>query len=96
MKTSTQQRSSTITKLMMALAITSVLGSFAIAPAQADDDRFHHDDHRDWHDHDHHHYHRDHDRIYVAPTPVYAPPPVYYAPPEPSAGISIVLPIHIH
>jgi Ni/Co efflux regulator RcnB len=108
MKTSTkplQKSSSIISKLMMALVISSALGS--VAPAFADpydhdrhdDRRDWHDDHRDWHD-DHRDWHHgrhwdrdDHDHYYA--TPVYVPPPVYYAPPEPYGGISIVLPIHI-
>ncbi|HEY7985458.1 MAG TPA: hypothetical protein VIE17_00915 [Methylophilaceae bacterium] len=99
MKTSTQQSKqprSIVGKLMMALLISSALGSVtpALADPYYDHDRDHHYDHRDWH-HDHRHWDRyDHDRVYVEPTPVYAPPPVYYAP-APSAGISVVLPIHI-
>jgi hypothetical protein len=98
MKTSAKQFSSAISKTVVALAITSVLGSICITPALADNDD-HHDNDR--HGRYEHHHHRDYDNDYYYTTPVYAPPPVYYAPPpvyyapRERSGVSIVFPIDI-
>jgi Ni/Co efflux regulator RcnB len=104
MKTSTKQaRNSrpTISKIVMALAVASVMGGMAITPAFAADN------HRD---NNHRQVHRDNGRhngewrgdrndrrgyqqSYYYSQPVYAPPPVYYDP-QPSAGISLVFPLN--
>ena len=104
MKTSTKQaRNSgpTISKIVMALAVASVIGGMAITPAFAADN------HRD---NNHRQVHRDNGRhngewrgdrndrrgyqqSYYYSQPVYAPPPVYYDP-QPSAGISLVFPLN--
>ena len=101
MKTSTKQVRNlrpTISKIVMALAVASVMGGMAITPALAKDN---HDrqGHRDngWHkgqakgDRDR----RDYRPSYYYPQPVYVPPPVYYAPQQ-SPGISFFFPLDIH
>jgi len=108
MKTSTKQPRNfrpTISKVVMAFAVASVMGGMAITPALADND------HRG---NNHRQVHRDNGRhngewrgdrhrgfvqpyIYSQPyyaEPVYVPPPVYYAP-QPSPGISLFLPLNI-
>lgn len=79
-------------KLVLALAVASLIGGVA-ASARADDDwrrREHIERERDWRVH--------HRRpVYVAPPPayVYAPPPVVYAPPPPPSGINLIFPLNI-
>jgi len=93
-----------VTKVMLTIALGVVMGGLVIAPAFADDNRGH--DERDYRNHDegrhHHRYHHHTTYYYEEPgyypyyeQPVYAPPPVYYAP-EPSPGINLFFPIHIH
>jgi hypothetical protein len=111
MKTSTKQARNfgpTISKIVMALGVASVMGGMAITPALADND------HRG---NNHRQVHRDNGRhngewrgdrndrrgyqqsyYYSQPSyyysqPVYAPPPVYYDP-QPSAGINLVFPLN--
>jgi hypothetical protein len=104
MKTSTTQARNfrlTISKILTALAVASVMGGIAITPAFAKDNDHRHG-HRDngWHKGE---WHGDRDRreyrpVYQAPyyysQPVYAPPPVYYAPPQ-SPGVSLFFPLNI-
>jgi hypothetical protein len=97
MKLTTKQSSLVPGKIMIAFALTSLLGGAFITPALARDDRGHQD--RGWHKGDqrhHHRYDRNDDRgrrdRYYYSSPVYAPAPVYY-PPEPSPGISIFFPL---
>ena len=109
MKTSTKQARNfrpTISKIVMAFAVASVMGGMALTPALADNDR--RDNHRQVHrDNGRHNGEwrgdRHYRRVYQDPyyysqpyyaQPVYAPPPVYYAP-QPSAGVSIFLPLNI-
>ena len=47
MKTSTKQFRPTISKIMMALALASIIGGISITPALAKDNDGHHD--RGWH-----------------------------------------------
>jgi hypothetical protein len=103
MNTSTNQARNlrpTISKIVMALTLASVLGGMAITPAFGDnDDRQGHQD-KGWHkgerqsDRDRREYRPVYEYPYYYAQPVYAPPPVYYAP-EPSPGISIFLPLDI-
>ena len=93
-------------KLLMALAVISVLGVTVTVARASDDflrDRERQND-RGWqkgerHDEHHRSHRRDHRRPpvvedrYYEPTPVYAPP-VVVAPPPPPPGISIIFPIH--
>jgi hypothetical protein len=95
MKTSTNQALNfrpTISKIVMALAVVSVLGGMAITPALADNDG-----RQVRRDNGRHHGDRDR-RVYRHPynyaQPVYAPPPVYYAPQQ-SPGISFFFPLDI-
>ena len=100
MKTSTNQARNlrpTISKIVMTLAIASVMGGMAITPALGDNRQGHQD--RGMHKGE-----RQGDRERLSTglcisalnysQPVYAPPPVYYAP-EPSPGISLFLPLNI-
>lgn len=108
MKTSTKQArnfSPTISKIVMALAVASVMGGMAMTPALAKDkhDRQGHRDNGrhngEWRgDRDDRRgyqqpYYYEHPSYYSQP--VYAPPPVYYAPQQ-SPGISFFLPLNIH
>jgi hypothetical protein len=99
MKTSTNQVRNfrpAISKLVMALAVTSVMGAMAVTPALArdyDDRRGHRDNGR--HRGERHDYRPVYRQPYYYSEPVYAPPPVYYAPQQ-SPGISIFLPLDIH
>jgi len=102
MKSSTKQARNfrpTISRIVTALAVASVMGGMAMTPAFAKD----HDD-RQWHrDNGRHNgqWRGDHnDRYgyqhpYNYSQPVYAPPPVYYAPQQ-SPGISFFIPLDIH
>jgi hypothetical protein len=91
----------TIGRIMMALALASVMGSIAVTPAhgKGNDDRRGYQgkggqrgEQRGNRDR------REYRPEYVQPNyysqPVYAPPPVYYAP-QPSPGISLFLPLNI-
>jgi Ni/Co efflux regulator RcnB len=104
MKTSTNQARKlrpTISKIVMALAVASVMGGTSITPAIADNDHRannHRQVHRDNGRHnDERRGDRDDRRGYQQPyyysQPVYAPPPVYYDP-RPSAGINLVFPLN--
>lgn len=92
-------------KIVLALAVASVMGAMAVTPAIARDNN----DRRGHQDQGLHkgQYKNDRDRresrpvyrpVYRQPyyysQPVYAPPPVYYEP-EPSPGISLFLPLNI-
>jgi hypothetical protein len=100
MKTSTNQARNlrpAISKIVMTLAIASVMGGMAITPALGDNRQGHQD--RGMHkgerqgDRERHEHRPVYQRPYYS-QPVYAPPPVYYAP-EPSPGISLFLPLNI-
>ena len=109
MKLSTKQFRPTVSKVMMALTIATVVGATSMTSAFAKDKDDHHDngrhrgqqrsernDHRDWRAP----YTRSAPSYYYsAPSyyhsePVYAPPPVYYAP-QPTPGISLFVPLDI-
>jgi hypothetical protein len=105
MKTSTQQAKNfrpTIHKIVMALALVSLMGSMSMTPALSRDegDRRGHAD-KGWHkgeqqgDRGRREYRPEYQHPYRYAQPVYAPPPVYYAPP-PSPGISLFFPLDIH
>ena len=99
MKTTTQARNfrPTISRIVMALAVASVMGGMAITPALArnnDDRQVHRDNGRhngQWRGN---HNRRGYQQPYYS-QPVYAPPPVYYAPQQ-SPGISFFIPLDIH
>jgi hypothetical protein len=97
MKPSTQQfrqLSSTTSKIMMALALASVLGGTSITPALGKGNDARHD--KGWHKGEQRSVIRNDYRgrrdPYYYSAPVYAPPPVYYAP-QPSPGISLFFPL---
>src|ERR1019366_667215 len=104
MTTSTNQaRNSrpTISKIVMALAVASVMGSMAITPALAknDKDRKGHQDqglHKGQYKGEREQpvYRPVYQDPYRYSQPVYAPPPVYYEP-QPSPGISLFFPLDI-
>ena len=108
MKTSTKQASNfrpTISKVVMALAVASVMSGMAITPALAKDN-----DNRQGHrdnglhkgqskgDRDRPEYRPVYQPVYEHPyyysQPVYVPPPVYYTP-QPSPGISLFFPLDL-
>ena len=104
MKTSTKQARNfgpTISKIVMALGVASVMGGMAITPALADNDHRgnnHRQVHRDNGRHNgewrgDRNDRRGYQQSYYYSQPVYAPPPVYYDP-QPSAGISLVFPLN--
>jgi Ni/Co efflux regulator RcnB len=112
MKTSTNQARNfrpTISKIVMALAVASVIGGMAITPAlgqnnesraRAAQDRGRNSD-RNQNDNRNRNDRRDqrayrpaYQHPYRYSQPVYAPPPVYYDP-QPSPGISLVFPLDI-
>ena len=85
-----------VSKIMMGLALTTMIGITDVAPALARNDK--HDNRRyeergRGHDRGHYVYERGRRvyRPYYYSEPVYVPPPVIYAPP-PAPGISIWLP----
>ena len=95
MKTSTKQARNfrpTISKIVMALAVASVMGGMAITPALGANRQGHQD--KGWHkgqsqgDRNR----REYRPVYQHPQPVYAPPPVYYTPQQ-SPGISFFFPL---
>ena len=98
MKLSTKQfrqLSPTIGKIMMALALASVLGATSITPALGKHNDRHHD--KGWHKGQQRgergdYYYRDRRDPYYYSAPVYVPEPVYYAP-QPSVGISLFFPL---
>jgi hypothetical protein len=109
MKTSTKQAKDfrpTIRKIVLALALVSVMGGMSMSPALSkdDDDRRGHAD-KGWHKGE---WRGDRDEwrdvrpvyrpVYVEPyyysRPVYVPPPVYY-PPQQSPGINLFFPLEI-
>jgi hypothetical protein len=105
MKTSTNQARNlrpTISKIVMALAVASVMGGMAITPALGDNRKGHQDQglHKGQFkgDRDRRVYQPVYRPVYQDPyrysQPVYAPPPVYYDP-QPSAGISLFFPLDI-
>jgi hypothetical protein len=91
MKTSTNQARNfrpTISKIMMAITLASVMGGISVTPALArDNDRRDERGRREQHRPVYRH-------PYNYSRPVYAPPPVYYAPQQ-SPGISFFLPLDI-
>jgi hypothetical protein len=108
MKTSTNQARNfkpTISKIVMALAVASVMGGMAITPALGKDNdnrKGHRDNDRQVHrDNGRHNgewrgernVRRGYQQPYYYSQPVYAPPPVYYDP-QPSAGINLVFPLN--
>ncbi len=106
MKTSTNQARNlrpTISKIVMALAVASVMGGMAITPALGDNRKGHQDQglHKGQNkgDRDRPEYRSVYQPVYQEPyryysEPVYAPPPVYYDP-QPSPGISLFFPLDI-
>jgi len=108
MKTSTHQARNlrpTISKIVMALAVASVMGATAMTPAlgKGNDDRKGHQDqglHKGQYKgaREQPAYRPVYRPVYQEPyrysQPVYAPPPVYYEP-QPSAGISLFFPLDI-
>ena len=96
-------------KIVLALAVASVMGAMAVTPAIARDnnDRRGHQDqglHKGQYKNDRYRresrpvyrpaYRPVYQHPYYYSQPVYAPPPVYYEP-EPSPGISLFLPLNI-
>ena len=90
-------------KIVLALAVASVMGAVAMTPARADNNRKEHQDqglHKGQYKNDRGRresrpvYRPVYRQPYYYSQPVYAPPPVYYAP-EPSPGISLFLPLNI-
>lgn len=88
-------------RLVIALALASVIGGTAFTPAFADNDGDH-GDRGNRHRHRHHvvrsyypEYGRSYGYYYGYSQPVYVPPPVYY-PPEQSPGINLIFPVRIH
>lgn len=86
--------SSTVGKIVMALACASMIGGIFITPAFSDD-------HGRREGYQKHRRYKQSRRVYQPPRryyysePVYAPPPVvYYPEPYQSPGISIVFPFH--
>ena len=105
MKTSTNQASNcrpTISKIVMALAVASVMGGMAITPALGDNRKGHQDQglHKGQLKNARARsvYQPVYRPVYQEPyrysEPVYAPPPVYYEP-QPSPGISLFFPLDI-
>ena len=104
MKTSTTQTRNftpAVGRIVTALAVASVMGGTAIAPALADnhDREWHRDNGRhngEWRgDRGRREFRPQYQPPYYYAQPVYAPPPVYYAP-QPSPGISFFFPLDIH
>jgi hypothetical protein len=107
MKTSTNQaRNSrpTISKIVMALAVASVMGAMAVTPALGDNRKGHQDQglHKGQFkgDRDRREYRPVYQPVYQPSynyysQPVYAPPPVYYEP-QASPGISLFFPLNFN
>ena len=101
MKTSTNQARNfrpTISKIVTALAVASVMGAMAMTPALGDNRKGHQDQglHKGQSkgDRDRPVYRPVYQEPYRYSQPVYAPPPVYYEPQQ-SAGISLFFPLDI-
>ena len=101
MKTSTNQARNfrpTISKIVTALAVASVMGAMAMTPALGDNRKGHQDQglHKGQSkgDRDRREYRPVYQQPYYYSQPVYVPPPVYYAPQQ-SPGISFFLPLDI-
>jgi hypothetical protein len=91
MKTSTKQArnlSPTIGKIVMALALASVMSGISVTPALARDN----DRNNRHHERDRHENRSQYRNSYNYAQPAYAPPPVYYAPQQ-SPGISLFFPL---
>jgi len=97
---STWNLRSAVGKIMMALVLTTMIGSMEVAPALAKDDDHKRMEKRDKGRYEHRGRGYDRGRYergrrvsqpYVYSEPVYVPPPVYYEPPPPP-GIRIFLP----
>jgi hypothetical protein len=98
MKTSTNQARNfrpTISKIVIALILASVMGGISVTPALArDNENRQGRQDKGWHkgqsqgDRNR----REYRPVYQHPQPVYAPPPVYYTP-QPSPGISFFFPL---
>jgi len=91
----------TISKIVIALALASVMGGIAVTPAHSKGN----DDRKGYQgkggkkgeqrgDRDRREYRPGYLQPNYYSQPVYAPPPVYYAP-QPSPGISLFLPLNI-
>jgi|ERR1035438_2113661 hypothetical protein len=86
-------------KVVLALALATVMGAMSISPALADtndgrdrqNQRHWRGDHRDGY---YNGYRPQYRRPYVYAQPVYVPPPVYYEPRQ-SPGISLFLPLDL-
>jgi hypothetical protein len=101
MKTSTTQARNfrpTISKIVTALAVASVMGGIAMTPAYGDNDNRQGNrgqrQARGHGDRDRPVYRPVYRQPYYYSQPVYVPPPVYYAPPQ-SPGISFFFPLDI-
>ena len=105
MKTSTNQARNfrpTISKIVMALAVASVMGAMAMTPALGDNRKGHQDQglHKGQSKGDRDRresrpvYRPVYEHPYDYSQPVYAPPPVYYEPQQ-SPGISLFFPLDI-
>jgi hypothetical protein len=107
MKTTTKRAwnfSPTWSKIVMALAVASVMGGASMTPAFGKDSDGR-QGHRDngWHNDNRHddRYWREHQRVYrpvyqhpyYYSQPVYAPP--FYYPPQPSPGFSLFFPLDV-
>jgi hypothetical protein len=91
-------KTSTISRIVTALAVATVMGGMTLTPALADnnDRQWHRDNGR--HNGEGRGNHRQpyyYGHPYYYSQPVYVPPPVYYAP-QPSPGISFFFPLDIH
>ncbi len=100
MKILTQNFGSIVGRIVMAIALSSVIASLSVGPAfgaERHDERGRRKVER--HDDRGRRVRRPHRPVvvYQPPPPpvVYAPPPVVYTPPPPSPGISLIFPIHI-
>ena len=96
MRTSNRQVStfsSTVSKIVMALVLASMIGGISAAPAFGKDNGRHGGHNGHGHYGHSRHVYQSPPRYYYS-APVYAPPPVAYVP-APSPGISLVFPIHI-
>jgi hypothetical protein len=102
MKTSISQAPNfrpTISKIVMALTVASVMGGISMTPALAKDNDYRQEHQNNgWHkgqsqgERNRHEYRPVYQHPYHYSQPVYAPPPVYYAPQQ-SPGISFFFPL---
>jgi uncharacterized membrane protein len=94
--TQVRKFSATVSKIVMALVFTLMIGSIAIAPAFARDNGRGGGGHAGHGGRGGYHGRGGYDRGGYYPAPVYVPPPVVYDPyAYQSPGISLVFPIHI-